>query len=107
GEEATQQYILFPVWSTGSSNLQNKEGDDTVDGKEHDAEKPESPNDTRRTGAAEPQRRHVPVETSILNALVSQCDGIRSYDLSYQAEEDPANFALMAITSSSSSSDNE
>nr|GEY19491.1 ribonuclease H-like domain-containing protein [Tanacetum cinerariifolium] len=29
------------------------------------------------------------------------------YDWSYQADEEPANFALMAITSSSSSSDNE
>nr|GEV38002.1 ribonuclease H-like domain-containing protein [Tanacetum cinerariifolium] len=66
-----------------------------------------SPKDTRRSGAAEPQRRHVPVETSTSNALVSQCDGIRSYDWSYQAKEEPANFALMAITSSSSSSDNE
>nr|GEX05710.1 hypothetical protein [Tanacetum cinerariifolium] len=63
--------------------------------------------DTRRTGAAEPQRRNAPVETSTLNALVSQCDGIKNYDWSYQAEEEPANFALMAITSSSSSSDNE
>nr|GEZ91383.1 hypothetical protein [Tanacetum cinerariifolium] len=42
-----------------------------------------SPKDTRRTGAAEPQRRHVP------------------------AEEEPANFALMVIPSSSSASDNE
>nr|GEU96533.1 ribonuclease H-like domain-containing protein [Tanacetum cinerariifolium] len=41
-EEATQQYMLFPVWSTGSSNPQNKEGDAAFDGKEHDAEKPES-----------------------------------------------------------------
>nr|GFA47334.1 hypothetical protein [Tanacetum cinerariifolium] len=30
-----------------------------------------SPKDTRRNGAAEPQRRSVPVETSTLNALVS------------------------------------
>nr|GFC95588.1 hypothetical protein [Tanacetum cinerariifolium] len=29
------------------------------------------------------------------------------YDWSYQAEEEPASFALMDITSSSSSSDNE
>nr|GEV11201.1 hypothetical protein [Tanacetum cinerariifolium] len=65
------------------------------------------PKDTRRIVAAEPQRRHVPVETSTSNALVSQCDGIKSYDWSYQAEEEPANFALMAITSSSSSSDNK
>nr|GEY86024.1 hypothetical protein [Tanacetum cinerariifolium] len=59
------------------------------------------------TGAAKPQRRHVLVETSTSNALVSQCDGIGSYDWSYQAEEELVNFALMAITSSSSSSDNE
>nr|GFA02709.1 retrovirus-related Pol polyprotein from transposon TNT 1-94 [Tanacetum cinerariifolium] len=31
-EKATQQYVLFPVWSTGSSNPQNKEGDATFDG---------------------------------------------------------------------------
>nr|GEY21980.1 hypothetical protein [Tanacetum cinerariifolium] len=66
-----------------------------------------SPKDTRRTGAAEPQRRNAPIENSTSNALVSQCDGIGSYDWSYQAEEEPANFALMAIISSSSSSDND
>nr|GEY56161.1 ribonuclease H-like domain-containing protein [Tanacetum cinerariifolium] len=58
------------------------------------------------TVVTEPQRRHVPVETSTSNALVSQCDGIESYDWSYQAEEEPTNFALMAI-SSTSSSDNK
>nr|GEX74771.1 ribonuclease H-like domain-containing protein [Tanacetum cinerariifolium] len=31
---------------------------------------------TRRNGAAEPQRRNVPVETSSSNALVFQCDGV-------------------------------
>nr|GEZ38413.1 hypothetical protein [Tanacetum cinerariifolium] len=41
-EEATQQYILFPVWSTGSSNPQNTEGDATFDGNEHSAEHRES-----------------------------------------------------------------
>nr|GEX67593.1 hypothetical protein [Tanacetum cinerariifolium] len=67
----------------------------------------QSPKDTRRIGAAEPQRRHVLVETSTINALASQCDGIESYDWSYQAEEKLANFVLMAIPSSSSASDNE
>nr|GFC62415.1 hypothetical protein [Tanacetum cinerariifolium] len=75
--------------------------------KGHFARECMSPKDVRRTGAAEPQRRYVPVETSTSNALVSQCDGIGSYDWSYQAKEEPANFALMAITSSCSSSDNE
>nr|GEV28620.1 putative ribonuclease H-like domain-containing protein [Tanacetum cinerariifolium] len=58
-----------------------------------------SPNDSRRNGDAEPQRRTVPVETSTSNALVSQCDGVGSYDRSYQAEEEPANYALMAFSS--------
>nr|GEW05399.1 hypothetical protein [Tanacetum cinerariifolium]GEW58367.1 hypothetical protein [Tanacetum cinerariifolium] len=42
--------------------------------------------DTKRNGVAEPQRRNVPVETSTSNALVSQCDGVGSYDWSFQAE---------------------
>nr|GEU43535.1 hypothetical protein [Tanacetum cinerariifolium] len=66
-----------------------------------------SPKDTRRNGAAEPQRRNVLVETSTSNALVSQCDGVGSYDLSFQAEEESTNYALMAFSSSSSSSNNE
>nr|GEY26423.1 putative ribonuclease H-like domain-containing protein [Tanacetum cinerariifolium] len=63
--------------------------------------------DTRRNGAAEPQRRNVSVETSTSNALVSQCDGVGSYDWSFQADEEPTNYALMAFSSSSFSSDNE
>ncbi|GJX41504.1 putative ribonuclease H-like domain-containing protein [Tanacetum coccineum] len=52
----------------------------------------------------ENNRRTVTVETPNENALVAQ-DGIRGYDWSYQAEEDhPKNFALMAHTSSGSSS---
>nr|GEX44811.1 hypothetical protein [Tanacetum cinerariifolium] len=47
-------------------------------------------------------------ETSTSIALVSQCDGVGSYDWSFQADEEPTNYALMAFTSSiSSSSDNE
>ncbi|GJZ93356.1 hypothetical protein Tco_0665421 [Tanacetum coccineum] len=52
-------------------------------------------------------RRIVPVETPA-NALVVQ-DGISGYDWSFQAEEGPTNFALMAhlsLRSSSSSSSN-
>nr|GEW93619.1 hypothetical protein [Tanacetum cinerariifolium] len=65
-----------------------------------------SSKDSKRHGATEPQRT-VPVETSTSNALVSQCDGIGSYDLSYQVEEEPANYALLAFSSSSSFSDTE
>nr|GEU70223.1 retrovirus-related Pol polyprotein from transposon TNT 1-94 [Tanacetum cinerariifolium] len=67
-----------------------------------------SPKDTRRNVLAGPQRRNVLVETSTSNALVLQCDGMGIYDWSFQAEEEPTNYALIAFTSfSSSSSDNE
>nr|GEX00108.1 putative ribonuclease H-like domain-containing protein [Tanacetum cinerariifolium] len=44
GEEIDQQYVLFPVWSSGSTKPQNNDGDAAFDGKEHDfdAKKPES-----------------------------------------------------------------
>nr|GEZ79048.1 hypothetical protein [Tanacetum cinerariifolium] len=48
--------------------------------KGHFARECRSPKDTRRNGAAEPQRRNVLVETSTSNALVSQCDGVGNYD---------------------------
>nr|GFB22539.1 hypothetical protein [Tanacetum cinerariifolium] len=43
--------------------------------KGHFAQECRSPKDPRRPGAAAPQKRTVPVETSTSNALVSQCDG--------------------------------
>nr|GFD40611.1 hypothetical protein [Tanacetum cinerariifolium] len=70
--------------------------------KGHFARECRSPKDSRRTAVAKPERRSVPVETSTSNALVPQCDGTDSYDWSYQAEEEPTNFALMAFSSSSS-----
>nr|GEX10304.1 hypothetical protein [Tanacetum cinerariifolium] len=76
--------------------------------KGHFARECRSPKYTRRNVAAEPQRRNFLVETSTSNALVSQYDGVDSYDWRFQAEEEPTNYALMAFTSSSSSSfDNE
>nr|GFB59478.1 hypothetical protein [Tanacetum cinerariifolium] len=71
----------------------------------HFARECKSPRDTRNKDT---QRRNVPVETITSNALVSQYDGVGSYDWSFQADEEPTNYALMAFTSSSSSSsDNE
>nr|GEV91980.1 hypothetical protein [Tanacetum cinerariifolium] len=71
----------------------------------HFARECRSPRDTRNKDT---QRRNVLVETSTSNALVSQCDGVGSYDWSFHADEEPTNYALMEFTSSSSSSsDNE
>nr|GFD09386.1 hypothetical protein [Tanacetum cinerariifolium] len=35
-EENVQQYVLFPVWSSGSKNPQNTDGDAAFDEKEHE-----------------------------------------------------------------------
>nr|GEW45891.1 putative ribonuclease H-like domain-containing protein [Tanacetum cinerariifolium] len=51
----------------------------------------------------EAPRRNVPVKDTTSNALVSQCDKL-DYDWIGQAKDRPTNFALMAYTSSSSSS---
>nr|GEW21873.1 hypothetical protein [Tanacetum cinerariifolium] len=76
--------------------------------KGHFTRKCRSPKDTRRNVTTEPQRRHVPVETSTSNVLVSQYDGVGSYEWSFHAKEEPTNYVIMAFTSLSSfSSDNE
>nr|GEU90046.1 putative ribonuclease H-like domain-containing protein [Tanacetum cinerariifolium] len=60
-----------------------------------------SPRDNRNKDTL---RRTILVEASTFNALVSQCDRVGSYDWSCQADEEPTNYALMAFTSSGSSS---
>nr|GEU34776.1 hypothetical protein [Tanacetum cinerariifolium] len=72
--------------------------------KKRDARECRSPKDSKRNSVSEPQRRSVPVKTSTSNALVSQYNGVGSYDWSFQAEEEPANYDLMAFSSPSSSS---
>nr|GEY47617.1 hypothetical protein [Tanacetum cinerariifolium] len=67
----------------------------------HFARECRSPKDTKNKDT---QKKNVPVETSTSNALVSQCDGVGSYNWSFQADEEPTNYALMAFTSSSSTS---
>nr|GEU79288.1 copia protein [Tanacetum cinerariifolium] len=67
-----------------------------------------SPRDNRNK---ETTKRTVPVEVSTSNALVSQCDAVGGYDWSFQADEEPTSYSLMAYaspgSSSSSGSDNE
>nr|GEU70494.1 retrovirus-related Pol polyprotein from transposon TNT 1-94 [Tanacetum cinerariifolium] len=67
-----------------------------------------SPRDNRNK---ETTRRAIPVEVSTSNALLPQCGAVGGYDWSFQAEEEPTNYALMSYTSPSSlsslGSDNE
>nr|GEV25102.1 hypothetical protein [Tanacetum cinerariifolium] len=67
--------------------------------KGHFARECRSPKDTRSNVLVELQRWNILVETSTSNALVSKCDGVGSYDWSFQAKEEQTNYALMAFNS--------
>nr|GEU59865.1 hypothetical protein [Tanacetum cinerariifolium] len=67
----------------------------------HFARECRSPRDTKNKDT---KRQIVPVETSTSNALVSKCNGVGSYDWSFQADEEPTNYVLMSSTYSSSTS---
>nr|GEU70569.1 hypothetical protein [Tanacetum cinerariifolium] len=99
--------VIYSFFASQSNSPQLDNEDlkqiDTDDLKEMDLKW--SPRDTRNKDT---QRRTVLVETSTSSALVLQCDGVGSYDWSFQDDEEPTNYALMTFTSSSSSSsDNE
>nr|GFA45715.1 retrovirus-related Pol polyprotein from transposon TNT 1-94 [Tanacetum cinerariifolium] len=59
GEEVDQQYVLFPVWSSGSTNPQNNDEDAAFDGKEHDfdAKKPESKVNVSPSSSAQSRKK--------------------------------------------------
>nr|GEZ67187.1 hypothetical protein [Tanacetum cinerariifolium] len=59
GEEVDQQYVLFPMWSSGSTNPQNNDGDAAFDGKEHDfdAKKPESEVNVSSSSSAQSRKQ--------------------------------------------------
>nr|GEV40305.1 putative ribonuclease H-like domain-containing protein [Tanacetum cinerariifolium] len=58
-EEIDQQYVLFPVWSSGSTNPQNNDGDAALDGKEpdFDAKKPESEINVSPSSSAQSRKK--------------------------------------------------
>nr|GEV83345.1 hypothetical protein [Tanacetum cinerariifolium] len=59
GEEIDQQYMLFPVWSFGSTNPQNSNEDDAFDGKEpdFDAKQPDSKVIVSTSGSAQSKKQ--------------------------------------------------
>nr|GFA58079.1 hypothetical protein [Tanacetum cinerariifolium] len=59
GEDSDQQYVLFPVWSSGSTNPQNTNGDAAFDEKEpeFDEKKPESEVNVSPSSSAQ-SRKH-------------------------------------------------
>nr|GEY34401.1 hypothetical protein [Tanacetum cinerariifolium] len=70
GKEIDQQYVLFPVWSSGSKNPQNTDGDDAFDGKEHDfdAKKPESEINVSPSSGAQSRKQDDKTNINDVNA---------------------------------------
>nr|GEX60207.1 hypothetical protein [Tanacetum cinerariifolium] len=58
-EEVDQQYVLFPVWSSGSTNPHINEEDAAFDGMEHDfdAKKPESEANVSPSSSAQSRKQ--------------------------------------------------
>nr|GEV74338.1 hypothetical protein [Tanacetum cinerariifolium] len=67
----------------------------------HFARKCRSPRDNKNKEAT---RRPILTEVSTSNALISHCDAVGGYDWTFQANEEPTNYVLMAYASTGSSS---
>nr|GEU98443.1 hypothetical protein [Tanacetum cinerariifolium] len=118
GEEIVQQYVLFPVWSSGSTNHQNTDGDDAFDEKEPEFEgrKPESEDNVSLSSSAYINKDNVDgtlvpavgqistnstntfSATGPSNAAVSPTHGKSSYVDSSQLPDDPIMPKLEDIT---------
>nr|GEU92199.1 putative ribonuclease H-like domain-containing protein [Tanacetum cinerariifolium] len=104
--------VIYSFFASQSNSPQLENEDlkqiDPNDLEEMDLKECRSPRDNRNKDTP---RRTIPVEVSTSNALVSQYDAVGGYDWSFQAEEEPTNYALMAYalsgSSSSSGSDNK
>nr|GEW54041.1 hypothetical protein [Tanacetum cinerariifolium] len=80
-EEVTQQYMLFPVWSFGSLNPQNKDEDASFDGMEHevDTKKPESvvnvsPSSSAQSGKQDDKTRKMDKGKSYVESFTGNRD---------------------------------
>nr|GFC75164.1 hypothetical protein [Tanacetum cinerariifolium] len=88
GEEVTQTYVLFPVWSAGSTNPKNTDKDALVDGKEHDVDIHKSVSDIIHSSSSSAQTRKQADKTERENkgkSLVESFTGFR--DLNAEFEE--------------------
>nr|GEZ39166.1 hypothetical protein [Tanacetum cinerariifolium] len=98
GEEANQQYMLFPVWSTGLTNPQNKEGDATFDGKEHDAEKPEfTVNLSPSSSALSREQDDMTKKKDKGKSLVDYFTGNRDYNAAFEDYSDNSSNDVSAV----------
>nr|GEV22593.1 putative ribonuclease H-like domain-containing protein [Tanacetum cinerariifolium] len=88
GEEVAHTYVLFPVWSDGSTNPQNKDKDALVDGKEHDDDIQKSVSPDIHSSSCSAQTRKQGDKTKNKDKGKSPVNSITGYkDLNAEFEE--------------------
>nr|GEX69779.1 hypothetical protein [Tanacetum cinerariifolium] len=88
GEEANQTYVLFPVWSAGSTNTQNNDKDALVDRKEHDVNTQKSESAVIHSLSSSAQTRKQVDKTERENKGKSPVESVTGYrDLNAEFEE--------------------
>nr|GEV94017.1 hypothetical protein [Tanacetum cinerariifolium] len=88
GEEVTQKYVLFPVWSDGSTNHQNNDKDALVDRKEHDVDIQNSMSDVIHSSSSSAQTRKQADKTEYENKGKSPIESFTGFrDLNPEFEE--------------------
>nr|GFC41506.1 copia protein [Tanacetum cinerariifolium] len=88
GEEGDQQYVLFPVWSSGSTNPQNTDEDATFDGKEpkFDKKKPESEVNVSPSSSAQSKKQDDKTKREAKGkSLVESLTGYRDLSAEFEA----------------------
>nr|GEV73266.1 hypothetical protein [Tanacetum cinerariifolium] len=111
-EENDQQYMLFPMWSFGSSNPHNNDEDAAFNEKEHDAKKPNSAQSRKQDDKTKKEAKgkiptvgqnslHNTNTVSVdgpSNAAVSPTYGKSSFIDAFQLPDDPDMRELKDIT---------
>nr|GEV09454.1 putative ribonuclease H-like domain-containing protein [Tanacetum cinerariifolium] len=88
GEEVTQTYVLFPAWSTGTTNPQNNDKDALVDGKEHGVDIQKSVSDDIHSSSNSAQTRKQADKTERENKGKSHVKSFAGYrDLNVEFKE--------------------
>nr|GEY16981.1 ribonuclease H-like domain-containing protein [Tanacetum cinerariifolium] len=100
GEEINQQYVLFPVWSSGFTNPYNYDGDAAFDAKEHDFEskKPDT-NPFSAAGSSNTTASPTYEKTSFIDAsqLFDDLDMLELEDITYSDDENDVVARIEAI----------
>nr|GEV32613.1 ribonuclease H-like domain-containing protein [Tanacetum cinerariifolium] len=84
-EEVDQQYVLFPVWSSGSTNRQNNDEDVVFNEKEHNAKKPDSevnvsPSSSAQTGKQDDKTKKNTKWKSLVESFIGYRDLSREFE---------------------------